>query len=207
MYPCTFNPLDLQVKYTKTPAFKCTKCSRVQECTVIGTGSESIICVMHENTKATFGKCLFERSQSSLAAVAEGAFAEFIDCKLAETVGGVGVELSGAGSRLEAERCTIERCCRCVLYIHSGALRFVCFWLCSSLPVVAAGGTCDTESVRKSCTALPVLFVPFECMQVFHALQCFVFKQVQALIPLFWFYLWVLVRCEGPRLHPSRPYI
>lgn len=97
------------------------QCS-LQDCIVAGTDVGGAIRVMHEDTKATFGKCMFERAHGPLATVMEGAFAEFLDCKLAESVAAVGVEVAGGGSRMEAERCSIDRCHGCALHIHSGAL-------------------------------------------------------------------------------------
>jgi hypothetical protein len=92
----------------------------LQDCTVSGTEADSAIRVMHEDTKATFGKCSFQRAQGPLATVGEGAFAELLDCKVTESVTSVGVELWGARSRLEAERCTFARHSRCALLVHSG---------------------------------------------------------------------------------------
>ena len=72
------------------------QCS-LQDCIVAGTDVGGAIRVMHEDTKATFGKCMFERAHGPLATVMEGAFAEFLDCKLAESVAAVGVEVAGGG--------------------------------------------------------------------------------------------------------------
>jgi hypothetical protein len=94
---------------------------RVQDSQVNGTDAESAIHILHEETKATFGNCSVKRAHGPLVTVAEGAFAEFLDCKLLESVSSVGIEVFGGGSRMEAERCCFERSSRWALHVHSGA--------------------------------------------------------------------------------------